>query len=260
MNFETLLFNQDERGVVSLTLNRPEKRNALSAKMIEELTDFTSMLTPDIRAVVIQGAGKLFCAGGDLDWMNNQIKADRLTRISEARKLAMMLKALNEIPVPLIGKLHGAAYGGGVGLACVCDFVISSSNVKFGFTETRLGLIPSTIGPYVIGKMGEAKAREVFMSGQIFNEVEAKKLNIVSEISENLDESVESHLNPYLQTAPKPVGAPKPLLRSLGPRIDDEVIEETIERLADIWEGEEARHGIDAVSYTHLTLPTKRIV
>ena len=246
MNFETLLFNQDERGVVSLTLNRPEKRNALSAKMIEELTGFTSKLTPDIRAVVIQGAGKLFCAGGDLDWMNNQIKADRLTRISEARKLAMMLKALNEIPVPLIGKLHGAAYGGGVGLACVCDFVISSSNVKFGFTETRLGLIPSTIGPYVVGKMGEAKAREVFMSGQTFNEVEAKKLNIVSEISENLDQSVESHLNPYLQTAPKAVGEAKALLRSLGPRIDEQVIEGTIERLADIWEGEEASHGIEA--------------
>ena len=246
MNFETLLFNQDKRGVVSLTLNRPEKRNALSAKMIEELTGFTSKLTPDTRAVVIQGAGKLFCAGGDLDWMNNQIEADRLTRISEARKLAMMLKALNEIPVPLIGKLHGAAYGGGVGLACVCDFVISSSNVKFGFTETRLGLIPSTIGPYVVGKMGEAKAREVFMSGQTFNEVEAKKLNIVSEISENLDQSVESHLNPYLQTAPKAVGEAKALLRSLGPRIDEQVIEGTIERLADIWEGEEASHGIDA--------------
>ena len=246
MNFETLLFNQDKRGVVSLTLNRPEKRNALSAKMIEELTGFTSKLTPDTRAVVIQGAGKLFCAGGDLDWMNNQIKADRLTRISEARKLAMMLKALNEIPVPLIGKLHGAAYGGGVGLACVCDFVISSSNVKFGFTETRLGLIPSTIGPYVVGKMGEAKAREVFMSGKTFNEVEAKKLNIVSEISENLDQSVESHLNPYLQTAPKAVGEAKALLRSLGPRIDEKVIEGTIERLADIWEGEEASHGIDA--------------
>ena len=227
-------------------MNRPEKRNALSAKMIEELTGFTSKLTPDTRAVVIQGAGKLFCAGGDLDWMNNQIKADRLTRISEARKLAMMLKALNEIPVPLIGKLHGAAYGGGVGLACVCDFVISSSNVKFGFTETRLGLIPSTIGPYVVGKMGEAKAREVFMSGQTFNEVEAKKLNIVSEISENLDQSVESHLNPYLQTAPKAVGEAKALLRSLGPRIDEQVIERTIERLADIWEGEEASHGIDA--------------
>ena len=246
MNFETLLFNQDKRGVASLTLNRPEKRNALSAKMIEELTDFTSMLTPDIRAVVIQGAGKLFCAGGDLDWMNNQIKADRTTRISEARKLAMMLKSLNEIPVPLIGKLHGAAYGGGVGLACVCDFVISSSNVKFGFTETRLGLIPSTIGPYVIGKMGEAKAREVFMSGWVFNEVEAKKLNIVSEISENLDGSIERHLNPYLQTAPKAVGEAKALLRSLGPRIDEKIIEGTIERLADIWEGEEASHGIEA--------------
>ena len=246
MNFETLLFNQDKRGVVSLTLNRPEKRNALSGKMIDELTNFTALLTPDVRAVVFQGAGKLFCAGGDLDWMNNQIKADRLTRISEARKLAMMLKALNEIPVPLIGKLHGAAYGGGIGLACVCDFVISSSNVKFGFTETRLGLIPSTIGPYIVGKMGEAKAREVFMSGKIFNEVEAKKLNIVSEISENLDQSVESHLNPYLKTAPKAVGEAKALLRSLGPRIDEQVIEGTIERLADIWEGEEASHGIEA--------------
>ena len=246
MNFETLLFNQDKRGVVSLTLNRPEKRNALSGKMIDELTNFTSLLTPDVRAVVIQGAGKLFCAGGDLDWMSNQIKADRLTRISEARKLAMMLKALNEIPVPLIGKLHGAAYGGGVGLACVCDFVISSTNVNFGFTETRLGLIPSTIGPYVVGKMGEAKAREVFMSGKIFSEREAKKLNIVSEISDNLDHSVEEHIGPYLQAEPKAVGEAKALVRSLGPKIDDQIIEQTIEQLADIWEGEEASHGISA--------------
>ena len=246
MNFETLLFNQDKRGVVSLTLNRPEKRNALSGKMIDELTNFTSLLTPDVRAVVIEGAGKLFCAGGDLDWMSKQIKADRLTRISEARKLAMMLKALNEIPVPLIGKIHGAAYGGGVGLACVCDFVISSTNVKFGFTETRLGLIPSTIGPYVVGKMGEAKAREVFMSGKIFSEREAKNLNIVSEISDNLDHSVEEHIRPYLQTAPKAVGEAKALVRSLGPKIDDQIIEQTIEQLADIWEGEEASHGISA--------------
>ena len=88
----------------------------------------------------------MFCAGGDLEWMNAQIKADRSTRIAEARKLAFMLKALNELPVPLIAKVHGAAYGGGVGLACVCDYVISSSNVKFGFTETRLGLIPPLLG------------------------------------------------------------------------------------------------------------------
>ena len=90
MNFETLLIDHDKRGVVSLTLNRPEKRNALSARMIDELTKFTSSLTPDIRAVIIQGAGKLFCAGGDLEWMNAQISADRKTRIAEARKLALM--------------------------------------------------------------------------------------------------------------------------------------------------------------------------
>ena len=246
MNFETLLIDQDERGVVTLTLNRPEKRNALSAKMIDELTSFTVSLTPDIRIVIIQGAGKLFCAGGDLEWMKAQIKADRKTRIAAARKLALMLKALNELPVPLIAKVHGAAYGGGVGLACVCDFVISSSNVKFGFTETRLGLIPSTIGPYVVGKMGEAKAREVFMSAKIFSEVDAKRLNIVSEISDDLDQSVEDQIIPYLKTAPKAVSEAKGLVRSLGFTIDEQVIERTIEQLADIWEGEEANHGISA--------------
>lgn len=203
MNYETLLVNKDERGVVSLTLNRPDKRNALSAKMIDELTNFAASLTSDVRVTVIQGAGNLFCAGGDLEWMNAQIKADRSKRIAEARKLAFMLKALNELPVPLIAKVHGAAYGGGVGLACVCDYVISSSNVKFGFTETRLGLIPSTIGPYVVGKMGQAKAREVFMSGNIFSELDAKKLNIVSEISDDLDQSVEEHIIPYLKQRPK---------------------------------------------------------
>ena len=253
MNFETLLIDQDKRGVVSLTLNRPEKRNALSAKMIDELTDFAVSLTPDIRIVIIQGAGNLFCAGGDLEWMNAQIKADRTTRIAAARKLAFMLKALNELPVPLIAKLHGAAYGGGVGLACVCDFVISCPNVKFGFTETRLGLIPATIGPYVVGKMGEAKAREVFMSAKIFNEVDAKRLNIVSEISYDLDQSVENHILSYLKTAPKAVGEAKSLVRSLGATIDDKVIEQTIEQLADIWEGEEARHGIE--SFLNKTQP-----
>ena len=246
MNFETLLIDQDKRGVVSLTLNRPEKRNALSAKMIDELTDFAVSLTSDIRIVIIQGAGSLFCAGGDLEWMHAQIKADRTTRITAAKKLASMLKALNELPVPLIAKVHGAAYGGGVGLACVCDFVISCSNVKFGFTETRLGLIPSTIGPYVVGKMGEAKAREVFMSAKIFSELDAKSLNIVSEISDDLDQSVEDQINSYLKTAPKAVSEAKALVRSLGATIDDKVIEQTIEQLADIWEGEEARHGIEA--------------
>ena len=246
MNYETLLVNKDERGVVSLTLNRPDKRNALSAKMIDELTNFAASLTSDVRVTVIQGAGNLFCAGGDLEWMNAQIKADRSTRIAEARKLAYMLKALNELPVPLIAKVHGAAYGGGVGLACVCDYVISSSNVKFGFTETRLGLIPSTIGPYVVGKMGQAKAREVFMSGNIFSELDAKKLNIVSEISDDLDQSVEEHIVPYLKAAPMAVSEAKALVRSLGATIDDKVIEKTIQQLADIWEGEEARHGIEA--------------
>ncbi|RME13889.1 MAG: enoyl-CoA hydratase, partial [Alphaproteobacteria bacterium] len=119
MSYETLEIQRDSRGVVTVTLNRPETRNALSGQMIDELTDFARTLgaASEMRAVVLCGAGKVFCAGGDLKWMQAQIEADRETRIREARKLAEMLRALNEMPAPLIGRIHGGAFGGGVGLA-----------------------------------------------------------------------------------------------------------------------------------------------
>jgi methylglutaconyl-CoA hydratase len=134
--------------------------------MIAELTELAGTLD-QVRAVLLSGAGPTFCAGGDLAWMHAQILADRPQRLREARKLAEMLQALNTLPVPLIGRLHGGAFGGGVGLACVCDVVLASPETKFGMTETRLGIIPATIGPYVIARMGEGRARRVFMSGRI---------------------------------------------------------------------------------------------
>ena len=156
MAYETLHIASDGSGVMVLTLNRPEKRNALSATMIAELTDFAKEMAknPTARAIILRGEGSVFCAGGDLGWMHDQIKADRATRIVEARKLAMMFNALNEMPVPLIAEIHGAAMGGGVGLACVCDVVIAADTATFGLTETRLGLIPATIGPYVVARLG----------------------------------------------------------------------------------------------------------
>ena len=159
MSYDTLEVRIDDRGVAYVTLNLPDQRNALSAAMIAELTHAARALggSKDVRAVVLSGAGKVFCAGGDLNWMTAQIKADRATRMAEARKLALMLKALNEMPKPLIGRIHGAAMGGGIGLACVCDSAIADEATRFGLTETRLGLIPATIGPYVIARMGEGE-------------------------------------------------------------------------------------------------------
>lgn len=248
-DFETLAVKAAGDGVVTLTLNRPEKRNALSGAMIDELTAFAAeVAVAPPRAVVLEGAGKVFCAGGDLDWMRAQIGADRATRLAEARKLAAMLRALNEMPAPLIGRLHGGAFGGGVGLACICDVALAEDGTKFGLTETRLGLIPATIAPYVIARMGEGMARRVFMSARVFGAEEAARLGIVAGAvaAGDMDAAIAAELAPYGDTYPGAVGRAKALARSLGPRIDDAVIEESVTRLADAWESAEAAEGIAA--------------
>ena len=247
--YETLRVETDARGVARLILDRPGKKNALSARMMDELADFAGRAADDgIRAVVLSGAGGTFCAGGDLNWMMVQIEADRATRIREARRLATMLKVLNEMPVPMIGRVEGAALGGGVGLACICDVAVAATECRFGFTETRLGIIPATIGPYVIARMGEGPARRVFMSGRIFDAAEAARLGIVARhvAAPDLDAAVEEEVAPYLEVSTEAAGRAKALARALGPGIDDTVIDATMERLADAWETESARARIAA--------------
>ncbi|MCF6305730.1 MAG: crotonase/enoyl-CoA hydratase family protein [Rhodobacteraceae bacterium] len=247
---ETIAIKIDGRGVATLLLNRPEKHNVLSAVMIAELTQAAADLGADsaVRVVVLTGAGKSFCAGGDLEWMRAQMLADRAQRMREARKLAEMLQALNTMPKPLIGKINGQAYGGGVGLMSVCDVAISDENARFGLTETMLGLIPATISPYVVARMGERFARRVMMSGRRFGAAEAKEMGLISRfvMAEYLDKAVEVEVAPYLKAAPQAVAATKALIRRLGVVIDDAVIDMTIEALADTWEGAEAAEGVAA--------------
>lgn len=248
--YPSLLTTQDARGVVQVVLNAPDKRNALSAQMIADLTALASDLgsDPTVRVVVLSGAGSTFCAGGDLAWMKAQIEADRATRIVEATKLAQMLRALNEMPKPLIGRLHGGAYGGGIGLAAICDCAIAADTTRFGLTETKLGLIPATISPYVIARMGEGAARQVFMSARNFDAGDAQRLGLIARAvaDQDLDAAIEAEVLPYLSAAPGAVARAKALARNLGPRIDDALIAQTITALADAWETDEARQGISA--------------
>lgn len=248
--FETISVTSDARGVATLTLNRPEKHNAMSAQMISELTQAAAQLGADnaVRVVVLTGAGKSFCAGGDLGWMQAQMAADPATRFVEARKLAEMLQALNTMPKPLIGLVQGNAFGGGVGLASVCDVAIGVDTLKMGLTETRLGLIPATIGPYVISRMGAARARRVFMSARLFDAAEAVQLGLLAKTAsvDDLADAVEAEVAPYLSCAPGAVASAKALVRDLGPRIDDTVIDQTIRALVDRWETDEAQEGIAA--------------
>ncbi len=250
MTFETIRLATDARGVARLTLARPEKHNALSAAMIEELTMVAGHLRADpaIRVVVLAGEGASFCAGGDLGWMKAQIDADRATRMAGARRLAQMFRALNDLTKPVVAAVHGNAFGGGIGLLCVADVAIAADTAKFGLTETRLGLIPATISPYVMARIGEAQARPLFMSAKIIDAREAQAASLLSRVvpAEALEAAVEAEIQPYLQVAPGAAGASKALARSLGMPITDAVIEATIERLADTWETDEAREGISA--------------
>jgi methylglutaconyl-CoA hydratase len=248
--FNTIRIDTDPRGVATLWLARPEKHNALSAEMIAELTEAAAQLgtDPAVRVVVLAGDGASFCAGGDLGWMRQQMGADAETRRQGARKLAMMLNGLNLLPKPLIARVQGNAFGGGIGMMAVCDIAIAARGAKFGLTEVRLGLIPATIGPYVLARMGEDKARRVFFSARLFDADEAVRLNLAARAVDagDLDAAVEAEIAPFLQAAPAAVAAAKAQCRAYGPVIDEARITDSIDRLVAAWEGEEAPEGIGA--------------
>lgn len=240
----------DVRGVATLSLARPEKHNALSQALIDDLSAAAAKIAADasIRVVILTGQGPSFCAGGDLGWMQDQMAGDATMRRAAARSLAQMLGAINTLPQPVIGRVQGNAFGGGIGMACVCDVAIAVDHARFALTETRLGLIPATIGPYVLARMGEAHARRVFMSGRLFDAEEAVDLGLAAKAvpASELDQAVEAEVAPYLQCAPDAVASAKAFARSLGPVIDESVIARSIDVLIAQWEGRSAKEGISA--------------
>lgn len=250
MTYETIRIETDRRGIATLTLARADKHNAMNAVLMSELAEATAAFAGDdaVRVVILVGEGKSFSAGADLGWMREQFEATRAKRIAEARRLAQMLRALNELPKPLIGRIHGNAFGGGLGLMSVCDAAIGTAGAKFGFTETRLGIVPATISPFVLARIGEGRARQVFMSARLFDANEACRLGLLARVVEPdaLDAAIEQEVLPYLATAPSAVARSKALARRLGPTIGDAEIDATIETLADAWETPEAKEGISA--------------
>ena len=250
MTSQTIHIAIEERGVARLTLARPEKHNALSAELIDALTEAAYDLgrNTNVRVVVLAGEGASFCAGGDLGWMRAQFDATRAERVAEARRLAMLFKALNELPKPLIARVHGNAFGGGIGILSVCDMAISAATARFGLTEVRLGIIPATISPYVIARIGEAKARPLFLSGKIIDAWQAHAAGLLSRVvpEDALDEAIESEIRHLLAASPQAAARAKALARSLGVPITDELIDRVITQLADTWETEEAREGLAA--------------
>ena len=247
---QTIRLEENARGVAVLTLARSEKRNALSREMITDLAEVAAQIAASdtIRVVVLAAEGPVFCAGGDLDWMREQMAADAAARRREATALANMLGALDRLPKPLIARVHGNAYGGGIGLMSICDVVVAAEGTRFGLTETRLGLIPATIGPYVVARMGAGKARQVFLSSRIFDVDEASKLGLVARIvpTSELDKAVENEIAPFLECAPGAVAAAKALVARVGAAVDEQIVADSVEALVERWESDEANEGIKA--------------
>ncbi|QDY69479.1 crotonase/enoyl-CoA hydratase family protein [Qingshengfaniella alkalisoli] len=250
MTYETIRMETDPRGVAQVVLNRPDKHNAMDAQMIAELTDAARQLAEDnmVRVVVLRGEGKTFCAGGDLGWMRSQAEQDRAGKIAEARKLADMLGLWNALPKPVIGRIHGAAFGGGLGLLAICDVAVAERSTRFALTETRLGLIPATIGPFVMRKLGEGYGRQVFLNSKPFDADFLWRAGAVAKVcaAEQLDETVEAEVNALLQCAPSAVADAKALCLSLKDMSAADAYEASIDALANRWETAEAQDGIRA--------------
>lgn len=249
MTYQTIKLEEDARGIATLTLARAEKHNALNVEMMDELTAAAREIADSetIRAVILAAEGRSFCAGGDLNWMRAQADTPEAERVSEGMRLATMLQALDDLPKPLIGKIHGNAFGGGVGMMCVCDIVLAADHAKFGLTETKLGLIPATIGPFVSRRFGEGASRRLFMNSKVFGCDVGLHVGLVSEVlaAEALDAGVMSEAESFLQCAPGAVADAKAFAKYLA-RTPGDPTDYTAARLAERWANEESAEGISA--------------
>jgi methylglutaconyl-CoA hydratase len=243
----------EQAGALSTVwLNRPERHNAFDQSVIAELQHCLEQLAqqPQVRAVVLAARGASFCAGADLAWMQRQADAVYQDNLEDARSLARLLRTLALMPQPTVARVQGVALGGGLGLIAACDMAIASSDARFGTTEVRLGLTPSTIAPYVIEAIGARAARRYFQTGERFDAPEALRLGLIHEYcdAEALDRQLAALLAALQQGAPLAQAHSKRLIADLQGRnpTDAALLEHTAESIAQVRAGQEARAGIAA--------------
>lgn len=246
----THLIVQRDGPVETVTLNRPDVRNAFNDTVIAELTAWADGVraAAGLRAAIIQGAGSVFCAGADLGWMRRMIAYSRDENVRDAGAMARMFTALDTLPIPLIGRVQGAALGGGCGLAAVCDIVVAADEAVFGFTEVKLGIVPAVISPYVLAKIGRSAARELFLTGERFPAVRAREIGLVHAVVsvEALDIAVRAYVGQVLGSGPDAVAAAKALIRQVWADTPETAATRTAEVIADRRASAEGQEGMRA--------------
>ncbi|MFC7300329.1 enoyl-CoA hydratase-related protein [Cognatiluteimonas weifangensis] len=223
------LLAQRDGAVARLRLNRPQLHNAFDAGLVAALTAALSALgaDPGVRVVVLEGAGASFSAGADLNWMRGMAAASEAENRDDALALARLLRTLDALPKPTIARVHGAAFGGGVGLVAACDIAIGVAGAKFGLTESRLGLLPAVISPYVIAAVGARQARRWFASAEIFDAAEARRIGLLHEVVDAaaLDTAVQRQIELLLKAGPVAAAGAKALVREVAAATDTAAVD-----------------------------------
>lgn len=248
MNFQTLEVTR-EGHVGSVVLDRADVRNAFNEIMIAEIIGAFRALGSDdgIRAIVLAAQGTAFCAGADLNWMKKMAGYSRAENLADAAQLAEMLRTIHSCPKPVVAKVQGDCYAGGMGLVAACDIAVAAENAHFCLSEVKLGLIPATISPYVIRAMGENAARRYFLTAERFSAQEAMRIGFVHELAaaDALDEKVAHIVNALVFASPNAVKEAKRLVHDVaGLALSDELVADTVERIADIRASDEGREGV----------------
>jgi methylglutaconyl-CoA hydratase len=233
-----------------LTLNRPEVRNAFNDAVVAELHRWAESAgaDPSLRVVVLGGAGPVFSAGADAAWMARMAGYSREENEADARRTTAMLRALDSLPAGVIGRIQGAALGGGAGLAAICDVVVAEAPAVFGFTEAKLGIVPAMISPFVLPKIGVSAARELFLTGRRFDAATARAIGLVHAVvpSDALEATVQHYVGEFLSAAPSAVAAAKRLIPQVAGRLPHEVAELTATTIAAQRASREGQEGLRA--------------
>jgi len=239
--------------VERLTLNRPDVRNAFNDQVVAELTSWAESARAEaerrvIRVVVLAGAGRTFSAGADIGWMSKTVTSTKPENLRDAVAMAQMFTALNDLPVPLIGRIQGAALGGGAGLAAVCDVVVAAADAVFGFTEVKLGILPAVISPFALAKIGRSAARELFLTGARFPAARAEAIGLVHAVvpADGLDAAVDRYVEEFLSAGPEAVAAAKALIATVWGRTVDEATPITTRAIASRRVSPEGQEGLRA--------------
>lgn len=242
------LIIKKENNILKVFLNRPELHNAFNPEMIKELTELFLDIKnlEQLRAVVIAGEGKSFCAGADLNWMKSMINYSQEENVIDAEKLYAMFEAMKNCPVPLLGKIHGNVFGGGLGLVAVCDIVVADKQTQFCFSEAKLGLIPAVISSFVQKKMNAHLLREVFLTAEVFDSNKALTSGLInySGTSEEVEDYLQKKLSMILKCGPQALIATKKLLNTLETAAPDKIRNETTNMIAKIRVSSEGQEGL----------------